>query len=112
MFGGLGGINPGQMKAMMSKMGIKQEDIAADRVIIEKEGSRTIIENPNVQKMTMQGQVSWQITGEAREETKAEGIKQEDIDLVAQKTGKSKEIAKEALESAGGDIAEAIMSLS
>lgn len=112
MFGNLGGINPAQMKAMMKQMGIKQEDIVAKRVIIEKEGSRIIIDNPNVQKIVMQGQESWQITGKAREETMAEGIKEEDISLVAEKTGKTKAEAKKALENASGDIAEAILNLS
>lgn len=106
-----GGINPGQMKAMMKQMGIKQEEIEAERVIIEKnDGKRVIIENPNVVKINMQGQDSWQITGEAREE--AEGIKEEDIRLVMEKTGKSEKEVRKALEEVNWDIAEAIVKLS
>lgn len=107
-----GGINPSQMKAMMKQMGIKQEEIEALRVIIEKEDSRIVIEPANVQKIVMQGQESWQITGESREESKEEGIREEDIELVADKTGKSKVEARKALEESKGDIAEAILKLS
>ncbi len=105
-----GGLNPKKMAALMKQMGIDQQEIEADRVIIEREGSKIIIENPSVQKITMQGQSSFQITGDVREE--AAGIRDEDISLVAEKTGKSKEEARAALEAANGDLTEAIMSLS
>lgn len=108
-----GGINPGQMKAMMKQMGIKQEEIDASKVIIEKkDGGKIVIENPAVQKMIMQGNESWQITGDAMEESAEEGISEEDIKMVAEKTGKSEKEARKALEEAGGDIAEAIVKLS
>ena len=106
-----GGINPVQMKAMMSKMGIKQEEIDAVRVIIEKADSKIIIEPANVIKMTMQGQANWQITGEAREETKEAGISEEDIKLVMEKTGKSEKEVRKVLNETK-DIAEAIVRLS
>lgn len=108
-----GGINPGQMKAMMNKMGIKQEEIDASKVIIErKDRGKIVIENPSVQKMIMQGQESWQITGEAREESAKEEIREEDVKLVMEKTGKSEKEARAALEEVNGDIAEAIVRLS
>ncbi len=106
-----GGINPSQMKAMMKQMGIKQEELEAERVIIESSDKRIIIEPVNVQKIVMQGQESWQITGEAREESKESEISESDIEMVAEKTGKSKEEAKKALEENDGDIAEAIIKL-
>lgn len=110
MFGGLGGMDPKKMNAMMKQLGIKQEEIEATRVIIEREGGRIVINNPNVQKIVMQGQESWQITGEAVEEEV--GIKEADVLLVMEKTGKKKEEATEALKKADGDIAEAILKLS
>ena len=107
--GGLGGMNPAKMKQMMKQLGINQEDVEAKRVIIEKvDGGKIIIENPNVQKIKMQGQESWQITGDAREEQ--EGFSEEDVKLVMEKTGKNEKEAKAALEETG-DIAEAIVSL-
>ncbi len=106
-----GGINPVQMKAMMKQMGIKQEEVDAQRVIIESIDKKIIIEPVNVQKIMMQGQENWQITGEAREEAKEAGIAEEDIAMVAEKASVSKEKAKAALEDANGDIAEAILHL-
>ena len=106
-----GGIDPKKLQGMMKKMGINQEEVNAERVIIEKTDSRIIIENPNIQKVIMQGQESWQITGEAREEGREEGISEGDIQLVAERTGKSADEAKKALEETG-DIAEAIVKLS
>ena len=55
----------------------------------------------------MQGQESWQITGNSTEEDNSE----KDIDLIVEKTGKSEGDAKKALEETG-DIAEAILKLS
>lgn len=107
-----GGLDPKKMQAMMKQMGIKQEEIDALRVIIEKADSKIIIEPVNVQKIVMQGQESWQVTGEAREETKEEGISESDIKLVMEKTGKDESEVIEALEETKGDIAEAIVKLS
>jgi nascent polypeptide-associated complex subunit alpha len=113
MFGGLGGgFDPSKMKGLMKQMGIKQEEIDSDRVIIEKkDGTKIVIEDAGVQKMTMQGQESWQITGKAHEE-EGSGVKEEDVKLVMEKTGKSRKEVEEALADTGGDIAEAIVGLS
>ena len=112
MFGGLGGINPAQMKAMMKQMGIKQEDIAAIRVTITCEDKNIVIEPASVQKITMQGQTNWQVSGEMREETKESEISDADVSLVAEKTGKNEDEARRVLEACGGDIAAAIIELS
>ncbi len=104
-----GGLDPKKMQAVMKQMGIKQEEIEAARVIIEGSDKKIVIEHPSVQKITMQGQVSWQITGEVREEEA--GIREEDIDLVAGQAGVSKEKARAALEKHGGDLAQALASL-
>lgn len=109
MIPGLGGLNPKKMQQMMKQLGINQEEIEAERVIIEKSDGKIVIENPSVQKIKMQGQESWQVTGEAREEE--EGIRDDDVKLVMEKTGKSEEEVRKALEESE-DIAEAIMKLS
>ena len=115
MIPGLGGLNPKKMQQMMKQLGINQEEIDAERVIIEKNDGRIIIENPGVQRINMQGQESWQITGEAREEAgsgeQEVGIKEDDVKLVMEKTGKSEKEARKSLEDAGGNIAEAILNL-
>ncbi|MDP1695535.1 MAG: nascent polypeptide-associated complex protein [archaeon] len=106
---GLGGMDPKKMQGMMKQLGIKQEEIDAKRVIIEKnDGGKIIIEEPSVAKIIMQGQESWQISGNAREEE--EGIREEDVQLVMEKTGKSEKEVRKVLEETN-DIAEAIIKL-
>ena len=108
-----GGINPKQMQSMMKKMGMSQEEIDASRVIIEKtDGSKTIIENPSVTKIKMQGQETFQIAGQISEEGAELEISEEDIQTVIEKTSCSKEQAKETLEKNQGDLAETILELS
>lgn len=111
-----GGLDPKKMQSIMKQMGIKQESIEATRVIIEKEDGRLIIDNPTVQKVVMQGQESFQITGDAKEETekeeKDEDKLEEDIQTITEQTGVDKEIAAIELEKNNGDIAETIIALS
>ncbi len=105
------GLDPKKMQAVMRQMGISQNEIDASKVIIEKNnGSRIIIENPSVTKISMQGQESFQVVGEAREESSNE-ISAEDIATIIEKTGCTKLQAKKALEETG-DLAEAILKLS
>jgi len=112
----LGNINPKQMSAMMKQMGISQEEIDATRVIIDKEDGRIIIENPHVTKIKMQGQESFQITGDIKEESedeeKEESKLESDIQTIVEQTGASREIAAIELEKNNGDIAETIIALS
>ncbi len=107
-----GGLDPKKMQAMMRQMGIKQEEIEAERVIIECSDKHIIIEEPSVAKITMQGQDSWQISGKVREEAGDDGIREEDVRLVMEKTGKNEKDVRKALDNTGGDIAEAITLLS
>jgi nascent polypeptide-associated complex subunit alpha len=101
-----------KMMGMMKQLGINQQEVDAERGIIEGKESRIVIDNPSVVKVKFQGQETFQISGESREEAKEQGISEEDIKTVAEKTGKSKKQAKESLEKAKGDLAEAILSLS
>lgn len=112
MLPGLGGLNPKKMQAMMKQLGMSQEEIDASKVIIEKnDGNKLVIENPSVMKINMQGQESFQITGQANEQL-GESFSEADIKTVMEKTGKPETEAKEALESTEGDLAEAILKLS
>ena len=105
-----GGVNPAQMKGMMKKMGISQEDLPVRRVVFEMADGNLVIENPNVMKIKMQGQVSFQVTGDVVEEA-AESFSEDDVKMVMGQTGKSEDVVREALEKVDGDIAEAIMEL-
>jgi nascent polypeptide-associated complex subunit alpha len=107
------GMNPRQMRQAMKRLGIQQEEIDAKEVIIRLQDKEIIISNPSVSKVNMMGQETYQIVGEEHERslsTRPE-ISDEDIDTVAEQTGASKEEAKEAIEEANGDLAEAIMKL-
>jgi nascent polypeptide-associated complex subunit alpha len=112
MFPGLG--NPKQMQGMLKKMGISQEEVSAERVIIEKtDGNKIVIENPSVTKIKMQGNESFQISGDVSEiQEEPELFSEEDIKTIVEKTGVSEEIAKETLEKNNGDLAETILELS
>jgi len=102
-------LDPKKMQAVMKQMGINQEEIDASRVIIEQtDGNKTIIDNPSVMKIKMQGQESFQISGNVSEEA---GNSEEDVQTIVEKTGVDETKAKEALEQTG-DLAEAILKLS
>ena len=108
------GVDPRQMKAMMRQMGMSQEDISATRVTIETPNGVLVFENPNVQKVIMQGQTTFQIIGNYSEEAVKLEIKisQDDIEVVKSQAKVSTEEAKKSLEESNGDIAEAILKLS
>lgn len=110
-----GGMNPKKMQGMMKQLGMSQQEIPASKVTIEKQdGGKIIIDNPSVTKISMQGQETFQIVGEPKEEnpeSEPVGISEEDVKTIAEKTGKSEEEARSALEETG-DLADAIMKLS
>ncbi len=107
-----GGINPSQMQGMMKKMGISQTNIISEKVTIDKkDGTQIVINNPSVVEIKMQGNRSFQISGEIEERGKEVEISPEDVKTVMEKTGASKEEAKAALEKTK-DLAEAILELS
>lgn len=110
-------LNPAKMQSMMKKLGIKQEEIDAEKVIIQCKDKNIIIEEPSVVKINMQGQESWQITGSEREEPKESSEEdkkkqhEEDIKIIMEKTSCKREEAEKALEEEG-DLAGAILKLS
>jgi nascent polypeptide-associated complex subunit alpha len=109
-------MNPKQMQQMMKKMGIQQEDIDAQEVIIKCSDKIIRIINPSVQKVNMMGQKNYQISGQesieplVSEDSDPE-YTDEDIDTVAEQASVSKEDAQQALEDTNGNIAEAILLL-
>ena len=109
-----GGMNPAKMQGMMKKMGISQVNLPVSKVTFEMADGNLVIEEPSVTKISMQGQESYQVVGEAalREVTgDGELFSDEDVAMVVEKTGKSEGEVREALEASEGDIAEAIMGL-
>ena len=103
------------MQAMMKQMGINQEEIDANRVVIERDDGNIIIDNPNVVKIGMQGQENFQITGDVSEEKgEVEEVDNtnDEIKTLMEKCNCLEEEAKLALEKANGDLTEAILDLS
>ena len=108
-----GGMDPRQMSRLMKQFGIESQDLKADRVIIETSEGKLVIESPHVTRMKMQGQDMFQVVATTvKEESSApKGPSSEDIALVADQSGASREEAEKALAKTNGDIAEAIMLL-
>lgn len=104
-------MDPKKMQQMMKQMGIAQENINASRVIIEKDNGKIVIENPSVVVIKVQGQKSFQISGDVREESKIEEISEEDVKTVMEKTGANEEETRKTLEKTG-DLAQTILELS
>ncbi|HMK47814.1 MAG TPA: nascent polypeptide-associated complex protein [Methanocella sp.] len=133
MFPGMGGrgINPKQLQKQMKSLGIDMYDIEDVKQVIIRTGEKEIIFNDaQVTVMDAKGMKSYQITGTpeerqlsiAQQEASSEkpaaetkkplGIPEEDVTLVASQAKVSREVARQALTDAGGDLAEAIMKLS
>jgi nascent polypeptide-associated complex subunit alpha len=115
-----GRMNPKQMKAMMKRMGISQEDIQdVEEVVIKTRTKEIVFKNAAVTSMTVQGQKTYQIVGtpqervRKKEEAHAEesGIPDEDVKLVMSQTGCSAAEARKALQETDGAPAEAILKL-
>ena len=110
------GLNPKKMNAIMSKMGISQQEINANQVIIKKDDGDIIINNPSVVKINMQGQENFQVSGDISEQEsepkETENNEAEDIKTIMEKVGCLEQEARLAYEKANKDITEAILSLS
>jgi nascent polypeptide-associated complex subunit alpha len=105
-------------KRMMQKMGMKVDAIeGVTEVLIRTATREIIIEEPVVTSVVVQGQKMYQITGgSAHERTPSieagpPEVREEDVKLVAEQTGKTTDEARAALKESGGDLAEAILKL-
>ena len=111
------GMNPKQMKQMqrqMKKMGMDMKELKnVKEVIIRLEDKELIIPNAEVSLMNVMGQETYQVTGKAQEVEIEEEliITDEDIEMVANQAGVSKDEAEQALIDTNGDLAEAILKL-
>jgi nascent polypeptide-associated complex subunit alpha len=127
---GFRGMSPKQMARMMKKMGIEQKEIdGVKEVIIRFADKEWVISNVQLTMIKQAGSESYQVVGtknergltasvegktqeapEVVEEKKIE-IPMEDAALVASQTGVDIQVAKQALEETGGDLAAAILKL-
>ena len=107
------GMNPRDVQKAMKRLGIKQEEINATEVIIKTVDKELIIANPQVSKVNMMGQETFQVSGDVEERlvSSEPEINEEDIKTVMEQTGVTEEEAKEAIEDNEGDLAKAIMAI-
>jgi len=98
------GLDPKQLEKLMRQMGANIELLPARRVTIELEDAPQ-----QVVQVRAQGQTTFQVIGGNLQ--REDIIKEEDIQLVMEKTSSSRDEAVKALKEAKGDIAEAILKL-
>ena len=106
------GMNPREMQKAMKRLGIRQEEIDAELVIIKTAEKDFVIKNPHVSKVNMMGQETFQVVGDITEVEKNDvEINEGDIATVIEQTSCTKEEALEALQESSGNLAEAILKL-
>ncbi len=114
-----GRVNERQMRRMMQQAGIKTSNmdgvLQVDFIFSDKKIS---VMNPQVTIMDIQGTRTYQVVGGEEVAgsvgavpSREQGVNGEDLDLVIQKTGVSREKAIEALKKNGDKPAEAIIYL-
>ena len=101
------------MKKMMKRMGVQLEEIDAEEVVIRCVDKEIRITEPQVVKTVVSGQEMFQVSGNVAASAVAASasINADDVRMVADQAGVSKEKARAALEAHDGDIAETILSL-
>ncbi len=116
-------MNPRETRRMMQRMGMNMDSVPdVEQVIIRTPSKEIVVEQPEVAILEMQGQKIFQIIGgqitEKAPEHKiasavpvAHAVSEEDVQLVADQTGKSLDAARKALEECDGDLAKAILLL-
>ena len=102
------GMDPKKMQQMMKQLGMKMDNIPASQVIIKTDVGDIVVEEPQVVKTTMQGQVVFQVSGNVKEKS----FSDEDVKLVMEQSGTTdKDLAAKALQESNGDVVKAIMKL-
>jgi len=113
-----GRVNERQVKRMMQQMGIKSndlDDVVEVRIVLKDK--TIIIKEPNVSVIEVQGNKTYTIVGKEeiiqgqmdKQTIEDTNLKEEDIKLVMEKAGVTREKAIEALKSNNYMVAEAII---
>lgn len=105
-------LNPRDLQKAMRRMGIKQSEIDASEVVIKCADKEIVVSNPQVAKVNMMGQETFQISGDISERELEVSISEEDVKTVMEQTNVDKETALKAIRDSDGDLAAAILSLS
>lgn len=101
-------------RRMMDRMGINMKEIPnVQEVVIKTPDKEMHITNASVSEVVAQGNRIFQVAGDVEEvEVEKKTFSEEDVLLVQQQTGVSKERAAAALEETDGEVARAILKLS
>ncbi|MFP3299545.1 MAG: nascent polypeptide-associated complex protein [Thermoplasmatales archaeon] len=113
-----GRVNERQVKRMMQQMGIKSndlDDVVEVRIVLKDK--TIIIKEPNVSVIEVQGNKTYTVVGKEeiiqgqmdKQTIEDTNLKEEDIKLVMEKAGVTREKAIEALKSNNYMVAEAII---
>ena len=116
-----GKMNSREMKRMMAQMGIKSTEMSDVKTVVFKGADKDyLISDAQVTMIEAQGQKTFQVLGTFKEVPKgsqdkpaapASPYNEEDISLVMEQAGVTKEKAIEALKAADGEPAQAILNL-
>lgn len=100
-------------RRMMDRLGINMKEIPnVQEVVIRTPDKEMHITNASVSEVNAQGQRVFQVMGEVEEvEVEKKTFSDEDVLLVQQQAGASKEKAVAALEQSDGEVARAILKL-
>jgi len=100
-------------RRMMDRMGINLKELeGVKEVIIRTEDRELHITNASVSEVNAQGNRVYQVAGDVEEiELEKKTFSDEDIILVQQQAGVTKERAMTALEESDGEVARAILKL-
>ncbi|MBI2650207.1 nascent polypeptide-associated complex protein [Candidatus Woesearchaeota archaeon] len=106
-------MNQREMQKAMKRLGIRQEEIDAEEVVIKTPYKDLVIKNPHVSRVNMMGQETFQVVGDVIESGKngETGLNEDDVATVMGQTGCTKEEAVVALGQSSGNLAEAILKL-
>ena len=100
-------------RRMMDRLGINMKEIQnVQEVVIKTSEKEMHITNASVSEVNAQGQRVFQVMGDVEEvEVERKTFSEEDVLLVQQQTGVTKEKAMAALEESDGEVARAILKL-
>ena len=100
-------------RRMIDRLGINMKEIPdVQEVVIKTSDKEMHITNASVSEIVAQGNRMFQVAGDVEEvEVEKKTFSEEDVLLVQQQTGVSKEKALAALEESDGEVARAILKL-
>lgn len=104
----LPGMDPQKLQQMLKQLGMTMEEMPAEQVIIKADSGDIIIDDPQVIKTSMKGQIVYQVSGR----TQVQEVAEDDIKLVMEQTGiKDEEKIRKTLAETKGDVVETILKL-